>query len=126
MPRHNDTHVGNAARRLTHVWLPAAVWRCAPRMAYAGNGFVASRSSSQKLPKISWLAQVRTAANRCYVLLSTRACAQWGCGAFLSACLNLPVRVRACVCVRAQSFSRANEMVERLKDQTNYVLDKCA
>ena len=34
------------------------------------------------------------------------------------------VCVRACV--RAQSFSRANEMVERLKDQTNYVLDKCA
>ncbi len=58
--------------------------------------------------------------------VDTRMCALVGLLGVPVCVPYLPVCVRACVCVRAQSFSRANEMVERLKDQTNYVLDKCA
>jgi hypothetical protein len=85
-------------------------------VAKAAEDLVA-RAGEHCLPRINAtsfcrLAHVRSGAAGRFCLRALLACT--------CAC------VRACVRACAQSFSRANEMVERLKDQTNYVLDKCA
>ncbi len=117
---HNDTHVGNAAATAhSRVVTRRSMAMCAAdglrRQWFRREPIFVAKAAEDLVAR---------AGEHCREsMLRPSVDTRMG----VSVCVPyLPVCVRACVCVRAQSFSRANEMVERLKDQTNYVLDKCA
>jgi hypothetical protein len=126
MPRHNNTHVGNAAATAhSRVVTRRSMAMCAAdglrRQWFRREPIFVAKAAEDLVAR----AGEHCRESMLHPPVDTRMCAVRLLGVSVSV-PYLPVRVRACVCVRAQSFSRANEMVERLKDQTNYVLDKCA